>query len=145
MTRLVVVGTVVGLSVLGVTLASQAPAKVDFGRDVQPILREQCYSCHGPSQQLNNFRLDRRLGAMRGGTFPVIAPGSSDGSRFYQRLVGNRFGTQMPPTAPLAPEQVSILKAWIDQGADWPDAFAGDVAPPVANPDAMKLMAAIRD
>src|SRR5207249_12335675 len=48
--------------------AGPAVAKVDFGRDVQPILRQQCYGCHGPNQQMNGFRLDRRRDAMRGGT-----------------------------------------------------------------------------
>jgi hypothetical protein len=36
--------------------------KVDFVRDVQPILRQNCYGCHGPQQHMNNFRLDRRSG-----------------------------------------------------------------------------------
>ena len=48
------------LLVLGVSPAlAQTPAKVDFGRDVLPIFKAQCYSCHGPAQQLNGFRLDR--------------------------------------------------------------------------------------
>ena len=145
MSRPAFVAAVLGTSLLGASLAGQAPAKVDFGRDVQPILKEYCIGCHGPSQQLNNFRLDRRRDALRGGTFPVIAPGNSDGSRFYQRLIGNRYGLQMPPTAPLPAEAVATLKAWIDQGVDWPDAFAGDVTPPVPDPSATRLMTALRD
>ena len=44
------------------------PTAVDFVRDVQPILRQRCYGCHGSTQQMNGFRLDRRSDALRGGT-----------------------------------------------------------------------------
>jgi hypothetical protein len=78
---------------------AQAPAAVNFQQDVQPILKANCYGCHGPSQQLNNFRLDRRRDAMRGGTISVIAPGSSQSSHLYLRLVGHdTIGMPMPPT-----------------------------------------------
>src|SRR6476619_1629405 len=104
----------------------QPPATVDFVRDVQPILRESCIGCHGPTQQMNGFRLDRRRDAMRGGTLAVIGPGNSEGSRMYQRLIGAAFGIQMPPTGALPKEKIAIIKAWIDQGAQWPDAASGD-------------------
>ncbi len=118
-------------------------AKVDFVRDVQPILREHCYECHGPSMQKNNFRLDVRRDAMRGGTIAVIGPGNSEGSRLYQRLIGSDFGRQMPPTGPLKPAEIATVKAWIDQGAVWPDAASGETPPPPADPDAVKLIGAI--
>ena len=106
---------------------AQEPAPpVDFVRDVQPIFRQSCYGCHGPSQRKGGFRLDRRSDAMRGGTISVIGPGNSAGSRLYLRLVGSDFGAQMPLTGTLKPEQVAIIKAWIDQGAHWPDAAAGE-------------------
>ena len=67
--------------------AEQVVARVDFGRDVQPILRQQCYSCHGPDQQMNGFRLDRRRDAMRGGTTNpgIIRPGNSGASLLMSR------------------------------------------------------------
>ena len=68
-------------------LNAQTPAKVDFRRDVQPILKSNCYGCHGPAQQMNNYRLDRRRDALRGGTIAVIAPGSSQSSHLYLRLI----------------------------------------------------------
>src|SRR5215467_8759433 len=49
------------------TLAAQTPDRVDFQRDVQPIFRQHCYGCHGPTIHENGFRLDRRADAMRGG------------------------------------------------------------------------------
>ena len=118
--------------------------KVDFARDVRPILQQSCYECHGPEQQKNGFRLDRRSDAMRGGTIAVIGPGNSEGSRLYHRLVGDRFGRQMPPDGPLPASQVAILKAWIDQGAEWPDELAGDVPLPPPDPGATELMHALR-
>src|SRR5262249_21501229 len=116
-----------GLTTLGLcgmlagTFAAQAPEKVDFARDVRPIFQQKCYGCHGATQHMNGFRLDRRRDAMRGGTTPVIGPGASEASRLYLRLIGKEYGTQMPPTGPLDSDQIRIVKAWIDQGAEWPD------------------------
>jgi ankyrin repeat protein len=123
---------------------TQTPAKVDFVRDVQPLFQQYCLGCHGPSLQMNGFRLDRRSDAMRGGTIPVIGPGNSAGSRMYLRLTGSQYGQQMPPTGALKPEQVAIVKAWIDQGAVWPDEVAGDAAPTPADAGAVKLNEALR-
>ena len=117
---------------------------MDFARDVWPLLQEHCLECHGPKQQKNNFRLDRRRDAMRGGTGTVIGPGNSAGSRLYLRLIGDRYGPRMPPEEALPSGQIATIKAWIDQGAEWPDALAGDVPPPVADPRATRLMASLR-
>jgi len=125
--------------------ALEPALSMDFIRDVQPILRQHCYGCHGPTQQMNGFRLDRRREAMRGGTIAVIGPGNSDGSRLYQRLVGNQYGPQMPPTGALRPEQTRIIKDWIDQGAVWPDEASGEVpAKPLDATSARLMEAAFR-
>lgn len=71
---------------------SAQTAKVDFRRDVQPLFKENCIDCHGPSQQMNGFRLDRRNDAMRGGTFVMIIPESSSRSLLYLRLTGSSVG-----------------------------------------------------
>src|SRR4249919_3234532 len=84
---------------------------VDFRRDVQPILRDRCYACHGPEQQMNGLRLDRRADAMRGGRQSDIGPGNAEGSRLYHRLIGTRFGTRMPPSEPLPDGEIGIIKA----------------------------------
>src|SRR5579872_2188138 len=119
--------------------------KIDFGRDVQPIFREQCYGCHGPNLQRNGFRLDRRSDAFRGGTITVIARGSSDASRMFHRLTGNQFGMQMPPTGALSEAQIRVIKDWIDQGAVWPDALAGETPLPPPDPKATRMMSLLRD
>lgn len=121
------------------------PARLDFARDVQPIFQQHCIGCHGPSQQMNGFRLDRRGDALRGGSLgAVIGPGNADGSRLYHRLIGTRFGPQMPPTGALAAAQVAIVKRWIDEGAEWPDALANEAMPLPPDPAAVALIDTIR-
>lgn len=144
--RLAGVGMVAAMAALLSTTVqhAQQPAKVDFARDVQPILRQQCYSCHGPREQKNGLRLDRRKDAMRGGTIAVIGPGNAEGSRLYQRLIGDEFGRQMPPTGALPAPHVAVIKQWIDQGAEWPDALSGEDPPAPVDPAAAALVEAIR-
>jgi ankyrin repeat protein len=134
---------IVSATLAGLSLA-QTPAKVDFRRDVQPLFKANCVGCHGPTQQMNNFRLDRRSAAMRGGTIAVIGPGNAVGSRLYQRLIGTHFGMQMPPTSPLNPAQIEIIKNWIDQGAEWPDDVSGEAPAPPPDPKAVSMMDALR-
>jgi mono/diheme cytochrome c family protein len=109
---------------------AQSALKVDFERDVQPILQQRCIGCHGPTQQMGGFRLDGRRAALAGAVRPVIIPGSSESSRLYRRIIGPEFGTQMPPTGPLSQQEIDTLKTWIDQGAEWPDVLANDVSTP---------------
>ena len=105
---------------------AQPPApRVDFGREVQPILRDRCYGCHGPDQQMNGFRLDRRADALRGGSQTVIGPGNAEGTLLYRRLVDTNAGARMPPSGPLPAAEIAVIKAWIDQGVEWPDDLAG--------------------
>lgn len=125
-------------------VSSQTPDKVDFRRDVQPLIKQFCIDCHGPSQQMSRFRLDRRSDALRGGTIAVITRGSAEGSRLYHKLIGTRYGTQMPPTGPLSQEQINVFKAWIDQGAEWPDDLSGETPQTPADPQATKIMDALR-
>ena len=134
---------IVGTILAGLSLA-QSPAKVDFRRDVQPVLRANCVGCHGPTQQMNGFRLDRRSAAMRGGTIAVIGPGNAAGSRLYLRLIGNEYGMQMPPTGPLGAAQIETIKNWIDQGAEWPDDVSGEAPAPPPDPKATAMMEALR-
>ena len=110
------IGAVVLAVMFGGSFAAQDAGRVDFGRDVLPIFRQQCYGCHGPTQQMNGFRLDRRRDAMRGGTASpgVIRPGNSEASLLFFRIATRLAGPQMPPTGALKPEQIGIIKAWLE-------------------------------
>jgi hypothetical protein len=125
-------------------LLAQPSGAVDFGRDVQPILRDHCYSCHGPDLQMNGFRLDRRSDALRGGGQSNIGPGNAEGSRLYQRIAGAKLGARMPPTGALPDDQITIIKRWIDGGAHWPDELSGEVPEVASDPAAVALIDAIR-
>src|SRR5215467_11346476 len=94
--------------------------KVDFLKDVRPILAQKCHSCHGDVVQQSGLRLDKRQNALRGGDYgPVIMPGRSAESKLIRRVVNGDGGLQMPPTGALSEEEIGILRAWIDQGADF--------------------------
>jgi len=138
--------SLIAVIALPIALISQNSPQVDFGRDVQPILRERCYTCHGPSQQMQGLRLDRRRSAMPnrvGANRASIVPGSSESSPVYMRVAGKQ-GLQMPPDGALPADQISLIKTWIDQGADWPDELAGETPPSTPDPQAVQLMNAIR-
>src|SRR5437773_3413237 len=124
-----------------------APAnfRVDFEKDVQPILSQKCHSCHGEDVQQSGLRLDKRQNALRGGDYgPVIVPGKSAESKLIRRLVNGDGGLQMPPTGPLSDEEIGILRAWIDQGAEFRIAVEEDTAPKVVDPKVTMFISAVR-
>lgn len=126
----------------------QTPAKIDFGRDVQPIFQSNCVGCHGASQQRAGFRLDQRRYALpnRVGANGVrIVPGDSGRSRLFQKIVGTGSGLRMPPTEPLTQEQIDIIKAWIEQGAEWPDQLSGEISSSPPDPKTAQMMDALRN
>ena len=110
------------MALFGSELPPPADMRVDFDRHVKPILAKNCHACHGTKQQQSGLRLDKRQNALRGGDYgPVIIAGKSADSKLILRLVSGDGGMQMPPTGPLAAEDIGILRAWIDQGAEWGD------------------------
>ena len=126
-------------------VAAQPTEPVDFVRDVQPILRQRCVGCHGPSQQMVGLRLDRRRDAMRGSTFgTVIGPGNVEASRLLLRVAGLTAGPQMPPTGALPPAEIDILRRWIAGGAVWPDVASGDAPEVPPDPGAVRVMSLLR-
>ena len=119
---------------IGLTAAGELPPAaditVDFDQHVRPLLAAKCHSCHGEKQQQAGLRLDKRQNALRGGDYgPVIVRGNGAESKLIKRLVSGDGGMQMPPTGPLEAEEIGILRAWIDQGAEF-----GDVDFEVAKP-----------
>ncbi len=108
------------MALFGSELPPAADMRVDFDQHVKPILAAKCHACHGTKQQQSGLRLDMRQNALRGGDYgPVILAGKSADSKLILRLVSGDGGMQMPPTGPLAAEDIGVLRAWIDQGAEW--------------------------
>src|SRR6266700_7070478 len=103
-----------------------AERKVDFATDVRPIFAGRCYNCHGPEKQKSDYRLDERERALRGGSIgAAIVAGDGVHSAMIQYVSGAHEEIRMPPKGEaLTVEQVRVLRAWIDQGAVWPDSLA---------------------
>jgi mono/diheme cytochrome c family protein len=106
----------------GSTALSAAPA--DFKRDIQPIFQSRCYECHGEKKQKNGIRFDRKSSVFEGGDAgkPLIIPGKSAESTLVQRLITTDDDEVMPPKGErLTADQIALIRAWIDQGAAWPE------------------------
>lgn len=104
---------------------------VDFVKDIQPIFKASCHQCHGPEMQMGQLRLDSKALALQGGiSGRVIVPGKSRESLLLQRVSGKGDKARMPLQGdPLPENQMALIGAWIEQGADWPDeASATDAA-----------------
>lgn len=110
-----------------------ATAAVDFARDIKPIFRDACFKCHGPEKDKGGFSLATRARAMEGGDEGVgIISGNSTASPLVHRIAALDQDIAMPPEGErLTPEQVGLIRAWIDQGAAWPES-ADEIDPRVA-------------
>jgi mono/diheme cytochrome c family protein len=111
------------LAVSAAELPPPAARPVDFAKDIQPIFANNCLSCHGPKRQEAAFRLDSKDIALQGGDLgPAIIPGNSAESLLVQFVSGAVPNKVMPRKGErLNAEQVGLLRAWIDQGANWPE------------------------
>ena len=96
--------------------------QVDFARDVYPILRRACLECHGPEKQEGELRLDSRADAFKA---DVIKAGEPDDSELLRRVLLPRGHDELMPAIgnPLPKRQITTLREWIQQGADWPKEF----------------------
>lgn len=123
-------------------LPPAATGKIDFARDIYPMFKEHCIKCHGPEKQKGKYRMDTKEGAFKPGENGAnIVPGKSDKSPVIHMVAGLIDEMLMPPpkAEPLTTEQIGQLRAWIDQGATWPDGpipeyvkkidFAKDIEP----------------
>jgi mono/diheme cytochrome c family protein len=126
-------------------LPPAASRPVDFVTDIQPLLAAHCYSCHGLERQKADVRWDVKSSVFRSGDpEPLIMPGKSSESRVIHLVAGLEPDSLMPPKGePLTAEEIGLLRAWIDQGAAWPETSTTDREPatthwsfkPVTRPD----------
>ena len=111
---------------------SQPVPAADFARDVQPLLARRCLACHGPDDAEGGLMLGSRATALAvtDSGEPAIVPGDAHGSALLDRITSESEWDRMPPEGDrLTPEEVEILRTWIDGGAKWEAHWAFE--PPV--------------
>ncbi|MBI3866155.1 MAG: DUF1549 domain-containing protein, partial [Planctomycetia bacterium] len=119
-----------------------ADERVDFARDIRPILSENCFLCHGPdeTQRKADLRLDTRDGAFKesNGSIPFV-PGKPAESEAWLRITSDDPAMKMPPPKSgkkLSPKQIGLIKTWIEQGAKWNSHWAFEAPERPALPQA---------
>lgn len=103
-------------------LPAPASARVDFARDIQPIFEASCVQCHARGKSKGSFSLETREDFLEGGDTGVAAvAGKSAASFVIETISGLNPDIVMPQKGKkLTTEQVALFRAWIDQGANWP-------------------------
>jgi mono/diheme cytochrome c family protein len=136
------------LAAAGALLApvfSFAADKVDFVKQVEPIFKESCYSCHGAEKQKGKLRLDSPDAFKKGGADgAILTPGDPAKSDLYRRItLPAGHDDIMPPKGdPLKKEQTELVAAWIKDGAsfgDWKGSTGGGVSVASAGPKKIDL------
>jgi hypothetical protein len=128
-----------GLALIALTASAAEPpipAKIEFNRDIRPILSDTCFHCHGPDKNARKgeLRLDIReeaLKAAKSGEIPIV-PGKPELSEFAKRVLTDDTDDLMPPPKahkPLSPRQKELFRRWIAQGAEYQKHWAYE--PPV--------------
>jgi formylglycine-generating enzyme required for sulfatase activity len=100
--------------------------RIDFVKDIQPLLELNCVACHREGHDKGNLRLDVKSEALKGGDDgPAIVPRRPKQSPLYTTtILPADHDDLMPPAnkgGPLPKEQTDLLLSWIEQGAYWPD------------------------
>lgn len=99
--------------------------RIDFIRDVQPLLKDQCLECHNNvnASEFAGLNLETRETTLTTGrSAPVIVPGDATQSLLIRVL---KLPSKHPVSMPAAPEKVAsvrlaILEKWVAEGAEWP-------------------------
>ena len=119
--------TLAGLAVLCATAGTavaQKPPVIEFNRHIRPILSDNCFACHGfdKNQRKADLRLDNEAGAFaqRDGD-PVLVRGKPAASALFDRITRKKAGRMPPPKTgkSLTPQQVALIRLWIEQGAKY--------------------------
>src|SRR5262249_40318811 len=95
-----------------------------FSRDVAPIIENKCLVCHSGNVVDSNGKLDMSTyaGIMKGGKRgPAVVPGKSGESNMFLFCSRQKKPIMPPKTEdPLSPQELTLIKLWIDQGAKPP-------------------------
>lgn len=113
-----------------------ADKRVEFNRDIRPILAAKCYACHGPDEDKReaDLRLDVRAEAVKS----AIKPGQPEASEVWKRITHTDPDDVMPP--PSSPKQLTkpereLFRRWIAEGAEYQNHWAFE---PIKRPDVPK-------
>ena len=106
--------------------SDRTSGKVEFNRDIRPILSDTCFTCHGPDKANRKtelrFDLEESVRADLGDGRRAIVPGDAARSELYRRVSSKDEALRMPPVysgRKLTDTQIEALKSWIEQGAQW--------------------------
>ncbi|MBE7497967.1 MAG: DUF4405 domain-containing protein [Verrucomicrobiaceae bacterium] len=108
----------------GFTATKEQPraSQVDFWKEVMPLFEASCTMCHGPLRQTSGFRADHRedfFSPRNGGA--LVVPGDVTASRLLNIISGQQPAMNAAAAHHLPPEDILLLKKWIESGAAWPD------------------------
>ncbi|MSU66662.1 MAG: DUF1553 domain-containing protein [Opitutus sp.] len=143
-------GWLLPLKVLPITRAAETD-KINFGRDVLPILSRNCFGCHGPDEDSREakLRLDTREGIYRErGGLTVVVPHQPEESELIARVTSQDTDEVMPPpnsNKTLTPAQLALLKRWVAEGAPWGKHWAYEVPQRPALPVGRNAAPALRN
>ena len=121
---------IASLIFFGAAAMAAAADKVDFQREVRPILSDKCFFCHGtdPETREADLRLDTPEGAYENlGGYAAVVPGKVKESEVYVRITSKKKKEVMPPPEShktLTAAEIEILKKWIEQGAEYEEHWA---------------------
>ncbi len=114
-------------------IAGGVESRVDFNRDIRPILSENCLYCHGQdgAKREADLRLDQRAGALEGEAF---VPGDPEASEIIYRILTDDENDLMPPpdsNRMLSDKEKELIRQWIAEGAEYSEhwAFVSPVRP----------------
>ncbi len=130
--QLVILAGAIGFVCFGIFLPAVSANnsqtnRVDFNREIRPILTDNCFACHGPdeNQRKARLRFDTKEGAFA--KPGVITPGDAAQSKLIKRVTAKDPDVVMPPPSSghkLNDKQIELLKRWIDEGAQWNEHWA---------------------
>ncbi|MGB0762127.1 MAG: c-type cytochrome domain-containing protein, partial [Rubripirellula sp.] len=105
------------------TLGQSQDTKINFNRDIRPLLSDRCFHCHGPDEEDRKagLRLDRRDGDE--GALNALSPNDVAGSELYKRITSSDPDLVMPPPdahkKPISPQEQKLFRAWIEEGGNY--------------------------
>lgn len=100
----------------------QQTGAVSYADQIRPILQQHCYRCHAADNAESGLRLDRRTAAFTGGDLGVaIVPSEPEKSGLLERITSSDDERMPPDKPPLSASEIALIRAWIEQGASWPE------------------------